>query len=97
MVKEAFHIAQTGRPGPVVIDIPKDVQQAMFEPTFPAQIDIPGYKIKATKPEATDEELLKVLDLISDAERPAFTSVVVLYLPRRTLNCASLPKSLACP
>ena len=74
VVKEAFHIAQTGRPGPVVIDIPKDVQQAMFKPTFPAQIDIPGYKIKSTKPEATDEELLKVLDLISGAERP------VLYI-----------------
>ena len=74
VVKEAFHIAQTGRPGPVVIDIPKDVQQAMFEPTFPAQIDIPSYKIKSTKPEATDKELLKVLDLISGAERP------VLYI-----------------
>lgn len=74
VVKEAFHIAQTGRPGPVVIDIPKDVQQAMFKPTFPAQIDIPGYKIKSTKPEATDKELLKVLDLISGAERP------VLYI-----------------
>ena len=74
VVKEAFHIAQTGRPGPVVIDIPKDVQQAMFEPTFPAQIDIPGYKIKSIKPEATDKELLKVLDLISGAERP------VLYI-----------------
>ena len=74
VVKEAFHIAQTGRPGPVVIDIPKDVQQAMFEPTFPAKIDIPGYKIKSTKPKATDKELLEVLDLISGAERP------VLYI-----------------
>ena len=74
VVKEAFHIAQTGRPGPVVIDIPKDVQQAMFEPTFPAKIDIPGYKIKSTKPKATDKELLEVLDLISSAERP------VLYI-----------------
>ena len=74
VVKEAFHIAQTGRPGPVVIDIPKDVQQAMFEPTFPAQVDIPGYKVKSTKPKATDKELLKVLDLISGAERP------VLYI-----------------
>jgi acetolactate synthase-1/2/3 large subunit len=74
VVKEAFHIAQTGRPGPVVIDIPKDVQQAMFEPTFPAKIDIPGYLVKSTKPKATDEELLKVLDLISGAERP------VLYI-----------------
>jgi acetolactate synthase-1/2/3 large subunit len=74
VIKEAFHIAQTGRPGPVVIDIPKDVQQAMFKPIFPAKIDIPGYKIKSNKPRATDEELHKVLDLISGAKRP------VLYI-----------------
>ncbi|MGJ8654250.1 MAG: biosynthetic-type acetolactate synthase large subunit [Opitutaceae bacterium] len=74
VVKEAFHIATTGRPGPVVIDIPKDVQQDIFAPTFPAEINIPGYKIESTKPEASDEELLKVLDLISGAERP------VLYI-----------------
>lgn len=74
VVKEAFHIAQTGRPGPVVIDIPKDVQQAIFKPTFPATIDIPGYKIGETKPQASDAELSKVLDLISTATRP------VLYI-----------------
>lgn len=74
VIKEAFHIATTGRPGPVVIDIPKDVQQAIYAPTFPAEIDIPGYKIEATKPHATDEELLNVLDLIEDAKRP------VLYI-----------------
>src|ERR1700678_2896475 len=34
--KEAFHLARTGRPGPIVIDIPKDVQQARFKPEFPA-------------------------------------------------------------
>ncbi|MBT61956.1 MAG: acetolactate synthase, large subunit, biosynthetic type [Puniceicoccaceae bacterium] len=74
VVKEAFHIATSGRPGPVVIDIPKDVQQAIFKPTFPAKIDIPGYKIASTKPHASDEELLNVLELISGAERP------VLYI-----------------
>ena len=62
VVKEAFHIANTGRPGPVVIDIPKDVQQALFEPEFPDAIDIPGYKSNVTLPEATDEELLKSLN-----------------------------------
>ena len=35
VVKEAFHIAQTGRPGPVLIDIPKNVQQARTQPVFP--------------------------------------------------------------
>ena len=74
VVKEAFHIATTGRPGPVVIDIPKDVQQAIFAPTFPARIDLPGYKIESTKPKASDEELTEVLDLISGAKRP------VLYI-----------------
>ncbi len=70
IVKEAFHIASTGRPGPVVIDIPKDVQQALFEPEFPESIDIPGYQPKATLPEATDADLLKVIDLIAEAKKP---------------------------
>ena len=70
IVKEAFHIASTGRPGPVVIDIPKDVQQALFEPEFPESIDIPGYKANATLPEAADADLLKVIDLIAEAKKP---------------------------
>jgi hypothetical protein len=37
--KEAFHLARSGRPGPVVIDIPKDVQQAKFQPVFPATVE----------------------------------------------------------
>ena len=74
VVKEAFHIATTGRPGPVVIAIPKDVQQEIFAPTFPAEVNLPGYKIECTKPHATDEELLTVLELISGAKRP------VLYI-----------------
>ena len=74
VVKEAFHIASTGRPGPVVIDIPKDVQQEIFKPTFPAEIDLPGYKVNTTKPEASDADLLKALELIEGAERP------VLYI-----------------
>ncbi|PXA04884.1 biosynthetic-type acetolactate synthase large subunit [Coraliomargarita sinensis] len=70
VVKEAFHIAQTGRPGPVVIDIPKDVQQAVYAPTFPASIDLPGYQGDVTHPEASDEELSEVLRLIEGAKRP---------------------------
>ena len=74
VVKEAFHIAQTGRPGPVVIDIPKDVQQAIYAPTFPAKIETPGYQGDVTHPEASDNELQNVLELIEKAERP------VLYI-----------------
>jgi acetolactate synthase-1/2/3 large subunit len=68
IVKEAFHIATSGRPGPVVIDIPKDVQQAIWQPTFPASIDLPGYKID--KPIAADDKLLPVLEAIKSAKQP---------------------------
>src|ERR1700693_9268 len=43
IVKEAFHIAQTGRPGPVLIDLPKNVQQARTQPVFPKEVHIRGY------------------------------------------------------
>ncbi|MEM7790223.1 MAG: biosynthetic-type acetolactate synthase large subunit [Verrucomicrobiota bacterium] len=74
VVKEAFYIAQTGRPGPVVIDIPKDVQQEIYEPTFPGKIELPGYKTDSIKPLAEDSALLDVLEMIETAKRP------VLYI-----------------
>src|SRR6201993_1663026 len=43
IVKEAFHIAVTGRPGPVLVDIPKNVQQARTQPVFPKEVTIRGY------------------------------------------------------
>src|SRR6185312_16313361 len=45
VVKEAFHIATTGRPGPVLIDICKDVQQANADRVTPERLEIPGYKL----------------------------------------------------
>ncbi len=44
VLTEAFHIASTGRPGPVLVDVPKDVQQAEFEGTLEVEIDLPGYR-----------------------------------------------------
>jgi len=44
VIAEAFHIAASGRPGPVLIDLPKDVQQAKFTGTFDHPIVLPGYK-----------------------------------------------------
>ncbi len=72
VVNEAFHIATTGRPGPVVIDIPKDVQQKIFRPQWPTEIKLPGYRRET--PQASDFELREVLKLIEEAERP------VLYI-----------------
>ncbi|MDP9020091.1 MAG: acetolactate synthase large subunit [Actinomycetota bacterium] len=44
VVKEAFHIASTGRPGPVLIDVPKDVSNRMMDWYWPESVDLPGYK-----------------------------------------------------
>ena len=71
IVKEAFLIAKSGRPGPVVIDLPKDVQQKMFVPNFDAKPDLPGLpKI----PHASDESLSKVLKMIAEAKQPVVYS-----------------------
>src|SRR5438874_10041739 len=44
VVREAFHVATTGRPGPVLIDVPKDVSNAPMEWYWPQTVDLPGYK-----------------------------------------------------
>ena len=69
IIKEAFYLARTGRPGPVVIDIPKDVQQAKLVPVFPATISFANPTLGAL-PQATDDELKRILDLISAAKKP---------------------------
>ncbi|MCY4537830.1 MAG: biosynthetic-type acetolactate synthase large subunit [Chloroflexi bacterium] len=67
-MKEAFHIARTGRPGPVLVDVPKDVQLAQTEFEYPeGEIVLPGYH----PPSSADEsEISGALRLIEEAERP---------------------------
>src|SRR3954470_17673042 len=67
VVKEAFHIAQTGRPGPVLIDLPKNVQQARTQPVFPKDIKMRGYN---PNQKASDLALNEVIGLLEKSERP---------------------------
>ncbi|MFZ4693752.1 MAG: biosynthetic-type acetolactate synthase large subunit [Verrucomicrobiia bacterium] len=67
IVKEAFHIASSGRPGPVLIDIPKNVQQSNAQPVFPDSVDLPGY---AQVPKADPAAIQEVIGLLAKAKRP---------------------------
>ena len=67
-MKEAFHIARTGRPGPVLVDVPKDVQIAVTDFVYPeADIVLPGYRPPSG---AQAHEVDSALRLIAEAERP---------------------------
>ena len=67
VVHEAFHIARTGRPGPVLIDIPKDVFTEMGVYDNDAPINLPGYK---TPGKADESQVEAAAKLINEAERP---------------------------
>jgi acetolactate synthase-1/2/3 large subunit len=66
-VKEAFHIAQTGRPGPVLIDIPRDVQQQQADFVYPDELALLGYKVISRGHPA---QIKKAARLINEAEQP---------------------------
>ncbi|WP_037571423.1 biosynthetic-type acetolactate synthase large subunit [Spirochaeta cellobiosiphila] len=65
--QEAFHIAQTGRPGPVLIDLPKDVSSAEIEPDYEEDFHLPGYIIPK---EGNQEDIIKAANLLSKARKP---------------------------
>jgi len=64
---EAFYIAATGRPGPVVIDLPKDVQQAVSVPVYPAAPCLAAYSVAS---ECPDSAVVEIREAIAKAERP---------------------------
>ncbi len=66
-VREAFHLATTGRPGPVVIDIPKNVQIEETDYYYPPEINLPGYK---NKENGIEKEVQKAAEMLEKADRP---------------------------
>jgi acetolactate synthase-1/2/3 large subunit len=67
VVKKAVYIAESGRPGPVLVDIPKDVQQATADMKFPDLIKVRGYNPNL---EADLSEMSRAVELLLNAERP---------------------------
>jgi acetolactate synthase I/II/III large subunit len=69
IVKEAFYIASTGRPGPVIIDIPKDIQQAEYPYHYPDKVDIRGFKPTI---KGNPRQIERAIEAIEQSEKPLF-------------------------
>lgn len=69
IIKEAFYIARTGRPGPVLIDLPKDVMAELGSPEYPTSVNIRGYKPNTS---VHIGQLKRALKILQKAKKPLF-------------------------
>lgn len=69
IIKEAFYIARTGRPGPVLIDLPKDVMAELGSPEYPEEVNIRGYKPSTG---VHIGQLKRAIKMLGKAKRPLF-------------------------
>jgi acetolactate synthase-1/2/3 large subunit len=86
VMKAAFHIARTGRCGPVLVDIPRDIQEAEIDFSYPDEVDLPGWRPPTR---GHPRQIAEAARRISAAERP------VLYVGGGTLNADACAELLA--
>ena len=89
-IAEAFHIASTGRPGPVLVDIAKDALQAMTDFKFPTSVNLAGYKPKSVP---DNQSILDAAALITQSSKPVFYvggGVIKANASRELLELAQL-------
>ncbi|KAH7867030.1 hypothetical protein Vadar_028056 [Vaccinium darrowii] len=79
IVREAFFLACSGRPGPVLIDVPKDIQQKMVVPNWDQPMRLPGYMSRLPR-EPLENHLEQIVRLVSESKKP------VLYVGGGCLN-----------
>ena len=68
-IKKAFYIARTGKPGVVVVDLPKDIQREYGSDEYPEKIEIRGYKLNSS---VHTGQIKKAMELLNHAQRPVF-------------------------
>ncbi|PWA98279.1 Acetolactate synthase, large subunit, biosynthetic [Artemisia annua] len=79
IVREAFYLASSGRPGPILIDIPKDIQQQLVVPVWDEPMRLPGYMSRLPKPPNVSH-LQQIVRLITESKKP------VLYVGGGCMN-----------
>ena len=95
VIKEAFHIASTGRPGPVLIDIPIDVQEQHLRSFhYPEQVDIRGYKPSV---KGNDLQIKRVVEAIARSRQPLLCAGGGVWLADARAELLELAESCAIP
>ena len=94
VIHEAFHIATTGRPGPVLIDICKDVQQAEAHNVTPERLDIPGYRLNG---HVDLHDAKRAAQALARAERPVILAGHGVLLSHAERELQELAESAAAP
>ncbi|MDD3653590.1 MAG: biosynthetic-type acetolactate synthase large subunit [Desulfotomaculaceae bacterium] len=94
VIKKAFHIASTGRPGPVLIDLPKDVAQAKVKFTYPRNVQLPGYKPTYKGHPAMVSQASK---LIMDSKRPVIYAGGGVKISNAAAELRNLAETISAP
>ena len=96
VVREAFHIARTGRPGPVLIDLPVDITVGEAEFEYPDKVAIRGYRVPA-KPRLQHGAIKKVADAIAKSKRPVIYAGAGVIHAGATKELAELARTMRIP
>jgi acetolactate synthase-1/2/3 large subunit len=94
VIQEAFHIARTGRPGPVLVDLPKDVVQAKTTPKFADKVHIKSYNPNY---HANPKQIKKALEMILKAHRPVIYAGGGVILSKASEQLTKFAQALQIP
>ena len=96
IAREAHHIATTGRPGPVLIDIPKNVSQDPFNGDLDPPVNLPGYQPEKSM-EIDEAAIDEAVGLINQAQRPVILAGQGCMIARAGEELFKLSRTLGCP
>lgn len=94
IVKKAFHIAATGRPGPVLIDLPKDVAETRIKFKYPKNVELPGYKPTYKGHPAMVKQAAKI---IMESERPVIYAGGGIRISNAAPELLQLAETISAP
>jgi acetolactate synthase-1/2/3 large subunit len=96
LAREAYHIATTGRPGPVLIDVPKDISQGPFTGDLHPEFDLPGYHPESAE-QICKKASKRAVDLILKAKRPVILAGQGCMIARADKELLKLAETLQAP